>query len=222
MTSRSSVSRRRDVAAAALAVSLLLAACNSGGSPPGNQPVAESPGAAESPTQTATPMPTPTSTPSQSYKPADASGKAQNVPVPVLPEAAKAETKEGAIAFASHWFSLLSYGYETGDLAPFDAVTSTACEPCTKAKSVINAWHAEGRWLVGGKITALSVSSTFVRDADATYQVVVQARQTPLTYMRQDASVARSDPQPDDTGNLLFVSFNNGSWTLANVGRTVG
>lgn len=219
MASRSSVFRRREVAAAALAASLLFAtACNSEGPPSGNSPATESPSASAP----AAPIVAQSPSPSPSYKPADASGKAENVPVPVLPEAAKAETKEGAIAFASHWFNLLSYGYETGDLAPLDAVTSAGCEPCTKAKSVINAWHAEGRWLVGGKITALSASSMFIRGSDTTYQVVVQARQTPLTYMRQDASVARSDPQPDDTGNLLFVSFDNDSWTLANVGRTVG
>lgn len=219
MTSRFLVSRRRGVTAAALALALLLTtACTSGGPLPGNVPAAGSPSVSATPTPIATQLPSPTA----GYRPADASGKAQNVPVPVLPEAAKVETKEGAIVFASHWFSLLSYGYETGDLAPLEAVTSAGCEPCTKAKSVISAWHAEGRWLVGGKITALSATSNFVRSADTTYQVVVQARQTPLTYMRQDASVARSDPQPDDTGNLLFVSFNNDSWTLSNVGRTVG
>ncbi|WP_372447741.1 DUF6318 family protein [Pseudarthrobacter albicanus] len=218
MTSRSSVfCRRRAVAAWAVATSLLLTtACSGGGFSPGAPPATESLSALV----TSTPTPTPTPTPS--YKPADASGRAQNVPVPVLPEEAKAETKEGAIAFASHWFSLLSYGYETGELAPLEAVTSAGCEPCAKAKSIIKAWHAEGRWLVGGKITALVGSSEFVRGSDKTYQVVVQARQTPLTYMRQDASVARSDPQPDDTGNLLFVSFNDGSWSLVNVGRIVG
>lgn len=73
-----------------------------------------------------------------------------------------------------------------------------------------------------GKITTPSVSSEFVPDAEATYQVVVQAQQTQLTYMRQDASVARSDPQPDDTGNLLFISFSGEKWTVVNVGRILG
>jgi hypothetical protein len=166
------------------------------------------------------PSATPTAT--ASYKPADASGRAQNVPIPVLPEIAKSETKEGAIAFAAYWFTLLSYGYETGDLVPLDAVTSPGCEPCEKAKSVITSWHSEGRWLVGGKITTPSVSSEFVRDADTSYQVVVQTHQTPLTYMRPDGSVARSDPQPDDKGNLLFIRYSGGIWNLVNIGRIVG
>lgn len=216
MTSRTSIfDRRRRIFAAAVALSLLpVTACTGGGTTPGATAAPGSSSPVASPTQT----PTPTA----SYRPADASGKAQNVPVPVLPEAAKAETKEGAIAFAKHWFDLLSFGYETGELVQFEAVTSPSCEPCEKAKSVIRAWHTEGRWLIGGKITTPSVSSEFVRDKDATYQVVVQAQQTPLTYMRQDASVARSDPQPDDTGNLLFLTFSDGIWTVANVGRIVG
>lgn len=214
MTSRTSFFvRRRRVCAVLVALTLLpVTACTGGGTTPGATAAPEP----SSPTASLTPTPT------ASYKPADASGRAQNVPVPVLPAAAKAETKEGAIAFASYWFSVLSYGYETGELAEFEAITAPACEPCAKAKSVINAWHTEGRWLVGGKITTPSLSSEFVPDAEATYQVVVQAQQTPLTYMRQDASVARSDPQPDDTGNLLFINFSGGKWTVVNVGRIVG
>jgi hypothetical protein len=40
--------------------------------------------------------------------------------------------------------------------------------------------------------------------------------------MRADGSVARSDPQPDDTGNLLFVVYANGSWRLSDIGKIVG
>lgn len=218
MTSRTwSTTIGRCRSAALVAAILMSATACSGG---GAEPAASATSGTQSPSTAPTPSATPTPTPS--YKPADASGRAQNVPVPVLPEVAKTETKEGALAFASYWFSLLSYGYETGDLASFDAVTSPGCEPCDKAKSVITSWYSEGRWLVGGKITTPSVSSEFIRDADATYQVVVQSHQTPLTYMRPDATVARSDPQPDDKGNLLFLRYSDGIWSLVNVGKIVG
>ncbi|QCO97174.1 hypothetical protein FCN77_04850 [Arthrobacter sp. 24S4-2] len=209
---------RYSTAALLTASVLVLTACNEGNNPPGSDPTSAS--ASASTSASVTPSPTPT--PSAAYKPADAKGKAQNVPVPVLPEAAKAETKEGAMAFAGYWFNLLSYGYETGDLAPLNGVTSSSCGPCDKAKQVIHAWHSEGRWLVGGKVAAVATSTTFNKSADATYQVAVQARQTSLTYMRQDGSVARSDPQPDDTGNLLFVAYENGTWRLSDIGKIVG
>lgn len=205
----------RRAGAIMLAAVLLATGCadtNPGG---GESPTAGTGSPAASPTVTATPTPT------ASYKPADASGRAENVPVPVLPEVAKAETKEGAMAFAAYWFSLLSYGYETGDLSALDSVTSAGCSPCDKARAVIDAWNSEGRWIVGGKITTPSITTEYIVGPELTYQVVVQAHQTPLTYMRADGSAARSDPQPDDTGNLLIISFNDGAWRLVDVGRIV-
>lgn len=220
MTSRTSTSsgRRRIAGAAVLAALLFTSACtgvNAGQGAP-SAATSQSPSASASATASATPTPT------ASYKPADASGKAQNVPVPVLPEVAKTETKEGLEAFARYWFELLSYGYETGDVDRLESLTDPGCEPCSKATSVIGAWHSEGRWIVGGKVTTPSVSTTFEDVGDSTYQVAVQAQQTPLTYVRADGTVARTDPQPDDTGNLLLVAFKNGTWSLKDVGRIIG
>ena len=107
MTSRTStfIGRRRIAGALVLAALLFTSACtgvNAGQGTP-SAATSQSPSASASATASATP------TPSASYKPADASGRAQNVPVPVLPEAAKTETKEGLEAFARYWFELLSY-----------------------------------------------------------------------------------------------------------------
>lgn len=220
MTSRTPTFSRRLTAAAALltGIALMGTACTAGQAPPSAAPsdASTSMSTSRTPSATATPIAT------ASYKPADAKGRAQNVPVPVLPEAAKAKTKEGAISFAKHWFSLLSYGYETGDLRPLNVVTSDDCQPCATAKKVINAWNTEGRWLVGGVVTTQSVTTEFVQGPGQTYQVAVQAHQTPLAYMRKDGSVARRGSQPDDTGNLLFVAFANGAWKLVDIGRIVG
>lgn len=220
MTSRAPIPSHRRSAAAALLLAVLLgtAAC-SGGQPP---PPQTSEPRAEAATTSAQATPSASATPTPSYKPADASGKAQNVPVPVLPEVAKSETKEGLEAFAKYWFEVLSYGYETGDVSRLNSVTSSDCEPCAKAKQVIQSWNEQGKWLVGGTITTPSISAVFSKGSDSAYQVAVQARQKALTYMRQDGSVARSDPQPDDTGNLLLVSYGDGAWKLINIGRIVG
>ncbi|MGY2743549.1 DUF6318 family protein [Arthrobacter sp. UYCu723] len=218
MTSRTSISTSRRIRAAALVAALLMSvtACNGGGAEPNASPSAGNQSQSVSTTPSATPSPI------ASYKPADASGRAQNVPVPVLPEAAKLETKEGAVAFASYWFSLLSYGYETGDLAPLDSVTSPACAPCITAKKVIAAWHQEGRWLIGGQITTPAVETTFSIGADGTYKVAVQAHQVPLTYLRADGSVAQKGNQEDDTGNLLLIAYRNHAWHVDDVGNIVG
>lgn len=217
MTSRISFSSSTRTRAAALVSVMLMSvtACTGGGAAPSAPPSA---------TQSPTPSPTPSATPSPaaSYKPADASGRAQNVPMPVLPEAAKAETKEGLEAFARYWFQLLSYGYETGDTSPLESVTSPVCVPCGTAKGDMVSWHKEGRWLIGGQITTPAVETTFSSGSDGIYKVAVQVHQVPLTYVRADGSVAHKEQQKDDTGNLLLVAFRNSAWHVDDVGSIVG
>ncbi|WP_461190335.1 DUF6318 family protein [Arthrobacter sp. Z4-13] len=168
------------------------------------------------------PTATPTATPRAVYKPADASGPAQNVPVPVLPEVAKTETKEGAEAFAKYWFSVLSYAYETGDLVLLESVEPPSCAACQKVKKVIRDWHSEGRWLVGGKLTTPVADTTFMKDQEGKYKVAVQVHQEPLSYMRSDGSTARTDPQQPDQGNLLILTHESGGWTVVELGSIVG
>ena len=218
MTSRTSIfDRSRRIFAAAVALSLLpITACTGGGATPGATAAPESSSPAASPAQTATPTPT------ASYKPADATGRAQNVPVPVLPEAAKAETKEGLEAFARYWFQLLSYGYETGDLSRLVNLTSSACRACDRAKTVMTGWNEAGRWLVGGKTETPSVSTKFVVAPDGNYQVAVQVSQGSISYYNADGTLHQADPKPDDTGNLMLAVFRNGAWYVNNIQPIVG
>lgn len=218
MTSRTALFGRHRRICAVLAALLLLpsTACTGGGSTPGATAAPEPPGPTASPTPSATPTPT------ASYKPADASGRAENVPVPVLPEAAKAETKEGLEAFARYWFQLLSYGYETGDAGPINAITSTGCQSCEFAKKVLTGWNSDGRWLVGGNVETPSVSTTFRVAPDGNYQVAIQVSQQALSYYNSDGSLDSTDAKPDDTGNLMLAVFKNGAWYVNNIQPIAG
>ena len=198
-----------------VAVTLLpITACTGGGTTPG----ATAAPATSSPATSPTPTPTPTA----SYKPADASGRAQNVPVPVLPEAAKAETKEGLEAFARYWFQLLSYGYETGDVSRIAQITSPTCRACERAKAVMTGWHEEGRWLVGGRVDTPAVSTTFSVAPDGNYQVAIQGSQTSISYYNADGTLHQADPKPEDTGNLMLAVFRDGAWYVNNIQPIVG
>lgn len=218
MTSHTSIfDRRRRIFAAAVALCLLPAtACTGGGTTPGATAAPESSSPPAPPTQTATPTPT------ASYKPADASGRAQNVPVPVLPDAAKAETKEGLEAFARYWFQLLNYGYETGDITRLATITSPACRMCDRAKAVMTGWHEAGRWLVGGKTETPSVSTTFIIAPDGNYQVAIQVSQSSISYYNADGTLHQADLKPDDTGNLMLAVFRDGAWYVNNIQPIVG
>ncbi len=208
---------RSGAVAFGVAATFMLAGC-SGGAPadPGTAPPTASEQTSSSPTATPTP------TPSGAYKPADASGPAQNVPVPVLPEVAKKETKEGLEAFARYWFELLSYGYETGDTELASAVTSANCIMCERTKKVQDGWHEDGRWLAGGKVSTPAVSTTFRKASDGQYQVAVQVSQEALSYYNADGSLDSTDPKPADSGSLMFAVFRDGAWYVNTIEPIAG
>ncbi|MFB0837688.1 DUF6318 family protein [Arthrobacter sp. E44] len=198
--------------AAALVVGLALAlsGCNSGGSPgPGGT---SSPVAAETPT--ATPTPTPTS--SAVYKPADASGPAQNVPVPVLPEVAKTETKEGAEAFMKHWFSVLSYAYETGDTAALSKLSKTECTFCQGLVADIEAAWGEGKWISGGQIEI--PVATAKPSTDGSTQVVLQVLQKELVIHNPDGSPYQEKTAATNSGSVAMVRFADSGWVVNDLG----
>lgn len=193
----------------AVAGSLLLAGC-SGGAPA--DPGTSSPTAAE--TTSPSPTSTPTPTPSAVYKPADASGPAQNVPVPVLPEVAKTETKEGAEAFTKYWFEQLNYAYQTGDVSAIQAMTSPDCKYCNNIINSLTTNYQDERWLAGGKMTVPAATTTFEKSSDGNYQVVLQVLQDTITYYQAGGSEFRQATEPSNTGNVLLVAFTNSNWRV--------
>ncbi len=192
-----------------VAATFMLAGC-SGGAPadPGTAPPTASDAASSSPAAT------PTAKPSAAYKPADASGPAQNVPVPVLPEVAKTETKEGLEAFTRYWFQQLNYAYQTGDIRGVQAVTSPSCEYCGNITDSLTTNYQDNRWLAGGKITIPAATTTFERSADGNYQVVIQVLQDTISYYQANGSEFRAATKSSNTGNVLLVGFHDSAWRV--------
>ncbi|TLM72767.1 DUF6318 family protein [Pseudarthrobacter sp. NamB4] len=193
-------------------VGLTLAGC-AGGAPA--NPGTASSAAAESPSPSPS-SPSLTPTPSAVYKPADASGPAQNVPVPVLPEVAKTETKEGAEAFTRYWFSVLGHAYETGDTAVLSNLSKSECAFCQGLVSDIKAAWAEGKWISGGQIeipAATANSST-----DGSTQVVLQVLQKELVIHNQDGSPYQDKTAATNTGSVAMLQFADAGWVVHDLG----
>jgi hypothetical protein len=220
MTSRTSlIGSLRACVSALVFISLMsVTACSSGGTPPAGSP----PSDAQSPSAPSTPTPTATPSPSAVYKPADATSKAQNVPVPVLPEAAKAETKEGLEAFARYWYALLNYSYETGDMSRISAISSPACALCGKVFPGIQKWNSEGRWIIGGTVTVHAVQSTFVKTPNGDFQVAIQSQQEAGSLKNADGTDAQTISGSAMLGDLMIARYEKGSWAVQNVDRLGG
>ncbi|QHK21715.1 hypothetical protein GU243_20765 [Pseudarthrobacter psychrotolerans] len=218
MTSQITSTARRSrmhLVAAVAASALLLTGCNSGGDPNSGGTSSASPSASSTPSPSATPTATAV------YKPAGATGRAQNVPVPVLPEAAKAETKEGLEAFVSYWYSTLSYAYETGDTKPLESASGPACGACAKVKTEVTEWHADGRWMAGGKMHVEGVHSDFVETSPAEYQAVVQVYQDTTDYYLADATLKGSVPRKPAIGDIVIALFDGSGWKAHTVEHLV-
>jgi hypothetical protein len=208
---RTSRGRRFGLIAGVVAGSLLLAGC-SGGAPA--DPGSASPTAAESASASATPTPTPT--PSAVYKPADASGPAQNVPVPVLPDVAKTETKEGLEAFAKYWFELLSYGYETGDTKPLSDVSSPDCVFCQGLIDNVDMAWSDGKWISGGQIETPAVTAK--EPAGEPTSVTLQVLQKELVIHNADGSLYQEPTAATNSGSQATGVFDGPGWSISDLG----
>ncbi len=181
-----------------------------------------SPGGTVDPTGTATAQATssaavttspPPTTAAPIYKPATDRGPAENVPVPVLPAKAKEFSKEGLIAFSEYWYETLGYVYETGDSNPMMAVTGAGCKTCSFINEPVSGWYTSGGWIVGGQMTVLETTSSFVETAGGAYQALLLVRQAKVTYYSADGSIAQEHQQTIAKTNLVEASYTNGAWT---------
>lgn len=202
---------RSGVLAVAVGAALILAGC-AGGAPA--DPGTASPTATEA--TSPSPSPTPTPTPSALYKPADASGPAQNVPVPVLPEVAKTETKEGAEAFAKYWFSVLSYSYETGKTDLLSQVSGADCTFCQGLIDNIESAWAEGKWISGGQIEIPAATAKMV-EGEPTY-VTVQVLQKELLIHNPDGSPYQEPTAATNSGSQATATFGSTGWMFSDLG----
>jgi hypothetical protein len=146
------------------------------------------------------------------YKPADASGPAQNVPVPVLPEVAKTETKEGLEAFTKYWFELLSYGYETGDTKPLSDLSGPDCTFCQGLIDNIEAAWKDDKWISGGQIQTPAITAEF--PAGSASRVTLQVLQKELVIRNSDGTPYQEPTSATNSGSVATAAYDGSGWSI--------
>ncbi|WP_146070523.1 DUF6318 family protein [Arthrobacter sp. 08Y14] len=111
-------------------------------------------------------------------KPATAEGPAENVPLPAMPELAKQESKEGLQAFAEYFYSLINYGFETGDRVPLENISGPGCLVCSNVYMMLSSGFEGEDWMVGGSMTVLNTKSSYETTSTGQYQILVQVSRT--------------------------------------------
>jgi hypothetical protein len=134
-----------------------------------------------------------------------------------MPEAAKAETKEGLEAFAKYWYALLNYAYETGDVAPVSSGTDPNCTFCKGLiGGVTSAWQ-EGRWIVGGQIETASVNALF-RPGATTHQATIQVVQQKIEIHKPDAGLYQQPTEKSSSASQATAVYRPTGWVLIDLG----
>ncbi|MGP9502328.1 DUF6318 family protein [Specibacter sp. AOP5-B1-6] len=164
----------------------------------------------------------PPTVPEAVYEPASAEGPAQNVPVPVLPEAAKEFSKEGLIAFAEYWYETLGYAFETGDPEPMMAISQPGCRTCEAIQNMVLAGHADGKWIMGGKMVIGTPDTSFVSSPDGTYQAITMARQEQVQYFNADKTLSKDLGVTVAEGDILVGVRADDRWVAVTVEHLAG
>lgn len=208
---------------AAVAAVLLLGGCSGSRGPEAEAaekgPATSSPIGNASSGETGTPMVIPTATPTMPvYKPATAEGPAENVPLPVMPELAKQESKEGLQAFAEYFYSLINYGFETGDRVPLENISGPGCLVCSNVYTMLSSGFEGEDWMVGGSMTVLNTKSSYETTSTGQYQILVQVKQDDYEYRGPNKVLyGKHEGVSSSTVQMIEATFQRGSWFAHNV-----
>lgn len=134
--------RRGICAAFAVGLVSLAAGCSSGGSNDEVTPGTTSPSAAAAGTPSASESAAPTPTP------------------PVLSDAAKQPTREGAVAFVEYFWDAYNYGYAAQDPSYVQAISHEKCVFCKSTVDSITSGRRKRHTVTGGQVTLAEAVAT--------------------------------------------------------------
>ncbi|MFG1924971.1 DUF6318 family protein [Cryptosporangium sp. NPDC048952] len=148
-------------------------------------------------------------------EPSSAPSSAKPTPPALSPEAGQHDTV-GAAAFTEYWFSVLSYGVQTGDVDLLRKASDGKCSECTAAIGVIQDNYNDGGSLQGGVYT--------VREANTIEDFAGQVMTVAVSYDRSPRSGTSPLGQP--RGRLdgksfadcdIRVLWNGKSWVVRGI-----
>jgi hypothetical protein len=134
---------------------------------------------------------------------------------PVMPDAAKANTKAGAIAFVRYYVELINHAQATGETDGTTRVEDRSCNSCTRVRRTVEDIYTSGGRIDGGawNVTITSASRRPDLGAWSVFTTVIYGPQKVI--------------QPSGTRNLkggrtpmtFVVRYANSGWSVVQWSR---
>ena len=160
--------------------------------------------------------PTPSPSPSAPSSPVSSSPVSTTPSAPVMPEAAKANTKAGAVAFVKYYVKLINYAQATGDVDALAMVDAEDCASCANARRALSEIYQGGGHIEGGALHA-SVMSTARRPEVNGWTVFLGVSYGPQSIVRPQGTETLSGGK-----NLMTIVVRQvkGAWTVVQWSRS--
>lgn len=130
---------------------------------------------------------------------------------PAMPDAAKENSKAGAIAFVRHYVELINHLQRTGDNAPLRDASLPTCKSCKAVARAAGAIYGVGGHVEGGDWSITKASAA--RSTRTLWQVSVEGRIAPSKVIGGPSSVPSSGTGGRANAHF-FLSFERG-WKVA-------
>lgn len=134
-----------------------------------------------------------------------------------MPEAARQETSAGLQEFAKYWYSLINYGFETGDVTPLKEASGPNCVVCLNVYKLLELGYDDDDWVLGGKLEVLGTQTNYTLTSRGLYQVLIQIRQHEYEYRGPGNHVYEvNDGLDATTVQMIEASYHHGQWFAVN------
>ena len=123
-------------------------------------------------------------------------------------------TLDGAKAVATYFLLLYSYTYQTGDAAPWIALSDPRCVFCSGVTQKAQTQHSEGQRLVGGAIQVTAADGTEVNPASF-FDLTLSVTQAPSKTVDVTGTTISQTTGGDRPANVIVI--NDGTWHIREI-----
>jgi hypothetical protein len=167
------------------------------------------------PSSTTSPVGTSSSTTSTASASSTASGSA-TTGASDIPEAARVNTPDGAVAFTDYFFTQTNLAYSSLDRTKLDGLFVAACQTCQNMVTTLDKWKAQN-YRYQGQYSNISYVIPSAFDGNGTAKVVAVNRAVGESKLL-DSNSGTVQIFPPQSGNLsVALQYSGGTWQTVEI-----